>query len=73
LTEGSFTDTTPRGILFCASTGDASGSSMMAAESLVNFTESPKKILVYQSNAHGLAMFYKHPDMAPEILVWLSQ
>jgi hypothetical protein len=45
----------------------------MAAESLVNFTEPPKKVLLYQSNAHGLAMFYKHPDMAPEILVWLRQ
>jgi len=74
LTEGTFiSDRPPRAVLFCASSGDSSGSSMMAAESLANFTELPKKVVIYQSNAHGLSMFYKHPEIAQEILTWLRQ
>ncbi len=74
LTEGDFiADSPARAVLFCVSSGDSSGSSMMAAETLSNFTDSPKKVLVYTSNAHGLSMFYKHPEIALEILAWLSQ
>ena len=58
LTDGDFiADSPARAILFCVSSGDSNGSSMMAAESLSNFTDSPKKVLVYTSNAHGLSMF----------------
>ena len=74
LTEGTFiADSPARAVLFCVSSGDSSGSSMMAAESLSNFTDSPKKVLIYTSNAHGLSMFYKHPEIAQEILTWLGQ
>jgi len=72
LTETKFTDSAPRAILFCASTGDASGSSMLAVESLANFSDDPKKVVIYQSAAHGLAMFYKHPEIKQEILAWLK-
>jgi hypothetical protein len=74
VSEGSFiSDTAARAVLFCASSGDATGSSMMAAESLANFTDSPKKVVIYPSNAHGLSMFYKHPEITREILSWLGQ
>lgn len=74
VTEGEFLSDSPaRAVLFCVTSGDANGSAMMAAESLSNFTDSPKKVVVYTSNAHGLSMFYKHPEIGPEILGWLGQ
>ncbi len=74
VTDGGFiADNPARAVLFCASSGDANGSSMMAAESLANFTDSPKKTVVYTSNAHGLSIFYKHPEIVREILAWLGQ
>lgn len=72
IADGSFTGQRARGVLFCASTGDANGSSMMAAETMSNFSDQPKKVVVYQSNAHGLALFYKHPELLQEILAWLQ-
>jgi pimeloyl-ACP methyl ester carboxylesterase len=71
VTDTNFVDATPRSVLFCASTKDANGSSMMAAESLSNFTNDPKRIVIYDSAAHGLVMFYKHPEIKQEILAWL--
>lgn len=71
ISEGSFADSAARAILICASSGDANGSSMIAAESMVNFSAQPKKLVVYQSAAHGLALFYKHPELKLEILGWL--
>lgn len=74
VSEGSFiSDRSARAVLFCTSSGDSNGSSMMAAESLANFTDSPKKVVIYPSNAHGLSMFYKHPEITREILTWLGQ
>jgi len=72
ITDGSFTDSTPRAILFCASARDAYGSSMVTVESLANFTDDPKKVVIYNSAAHGLAIFYKHPEIELEILAWLK-
>lgn len=72
ITSGSFTQNTPRAILFCASARDAQGSTMIAVESLANFTDDPKKVVIYDSAAHGLAMFYKHPEIKWEILAWLK-
>lgn len=69
----SVTQETPRSVLFCASARDAQGSSMMAIETLVNFTEDPRKVVIYDSEAHGLAIFYKHPEIKREILAWLKQ
>ena len=73
VTEGDFADPKAQAVLFCVTTGDATGSSLMAAESMANFTEQPKRLVTYQSTAHGLAMFYKHPEMKREILAWLGQ
>jgi pimeloyl-ACP methyl ester carboxylesterase len=74
LTEAPFiADSAARGVLFCVSTGDSNGSAMLAAESLANFTAAPKKVVVYASQARGLSMFYKHPEMGAEILAWLGQ
>lgn len=73
VTEADFTDSKAQAVLFCASTGGATGSSMIAAESMANFTEQPKRLITYQSTAHGLAMFYKHPEIKREILAWLGQ
>jgi pimeloyl-ACP methyl ester carboxylesterase len=70
ITEGRFTESTPRAVLFCTSAGDANGSSMIATESLANFTDNPKKLVIYNSAAHGLAIFYKHPEIKQEILAW---
>ncbi|MBD3304795.1 alpha/beta fold hydrolase [candidate division KSB3 bacterium] len=71
--DGSFVDIRPRAILFCATVGSHQGSSMLATESLANFTQDPKKVILYQGSAHGLAMFYKHPELRQEIFTWLSQ
>jgi dienelactone hydrolase len=73
ITNSGFTKNTPRAVLFCASARDAQGSSMIAVESLANFTDDPKKVVIYDSAAHGLAMFYKHPEIKREILAWLKQ
>ena len=72
VTESSFVHSAPRSILFCAATKDSKGASRMAVESLANFTADPKRIVIYDSAAHGLAMFYKHPEMKREILAWLN-
>ncbi len=72
VSDGDFTGDTPQAILFCASAGDANGSSMIAAQSLANFTDDPKKVVIYDSMAHGLAIFYRHPEVKQEILAWLK-
>lgn len=71
--DGFFADLKPQAILFCASAKDKRGTSMLAAETLSNFTDDPKKVVIYNSAAHGLAMFYKHPEIKQEILNWLSR
>lgn len=72
IADGSFMEHRARGVLFCVSSGDANGSSMIAAETMANFSDQPKRVVIYQSNAHGLALFYKHPELLPEILAWLQ-
>lgn len=72
VTDGRSIDNTPRNVLFIAATQDEHGSSMIAAESLANFTDDPKRLVLYDSRAHGLALFYKHPEIKQEILAWLQ-
>ena len=71
ITEGGFADVTPQSVLFLATSRDANGSAMMAAESLANFTKDPKRVIIFDSAAHGLTMFYKHPEIKHQILAWL--
>lgn len=71
LTESDLGAAVPQRVLFCASSGDATGSAMLVVESLANFTRDPKKVVVYPSAVHGLAMFYRHPEIKQEILDWL--
>jgi pimeloyl-ACP methyl ester carboxylesterase len=73
VTHGSFIDREPRSILFCVTRKGKQGKSMFAAETLSNFTKEPKKLVVYDSAAYGLAMFYKHPEIKQEIFAWLSR
>jgi len=71
--DGDFIGTKAQTILFCVSAKSQQGTSMLAAETLSNFTEDPKKLVIYNSSAHGFALFYKHPEIKQEILGWLSQ
>ncbi len=71
--DGDFVDTKAQTLLFCVSAKSQQGTSMLAAETLSNFTKDPKKLVIYNSSAHGLALFYKHPEIKQEILGWLSQ
>ncbi len=73
VTYGSFVDRDPRAILFCVTRKGKQGKSMFAAETLSNFTKEPKKLVVYDSAAYGLAMFYKHPEIKQEIFAWLPR
>lgn len=72
ITDGTFSGMTASGILFCASSKSKDGMSMMAADTLANFTKEPKKVVIYDSAAHGLAIFYKHPEVKQDILSWLN-
>lgn len=63
----------PRAILFCASTKSYNGMGALAAETLSNFTKEPKKVVVYNSAAHGFTLFYKHPEIKQEILSWIGR
>lgn len=71
--EGDFVSTEPRSVLFCASVKSSNGMAMIAVETLSNFTEDPKKVVVYNSAAHGFTLFYKHPEIKQEILSWISR
>ncbi len=71
--DGPFAGLNPRAILFCVSSKGKRGTTMLAAETLSSFTDNPKKVVVYNSEAHGLALFYKHPEIKQEILGWLSR
>ena len=71
--EGDFVSTEPRAVLFCASVGSSHGMAMQAAETLSNFTEDPKKVVLYNSAAHGFTLFYKHPEIKQEILSWIAR
>jgi pimeloyl-ACP methyl ester carboxylesterase len=73
ITDADFVGSNPRAILFCASADSKRGTTMFAVETLSNFTADPKKVVIYNSSAHGLAMFYTHPELKQEIFDWLSQ
>ena len=73
LIDGKFGGIKPHSILFCTSTKGERGLSAITAQSLANYTKKPKKVVTYHSSASGLAMFYKHPEIAQEILAWLSR
>jgi len=73
ITEGRFTDYAPRAVLFCAASQDQNGSAMLAAQTLMNFTTDPKRLVVYNSAAHGFALFYRHAELKQEILRWLPR
>ena len=73
ITEGNIVQAKPRAILFCVSEKSQRGASMFAIQTLLNFTEDPKKTVVYNSAAHGLAIFYKHPEITHEILGWIAR
>lgn len=72
VTEGAPFGNQTDAVLFCVSSKSKDGLSMMAAETLANFTKDPKKTIVYNSAAYGLAMFYKHPEIKQEILEWIA-
>lgn len=69
--EGNIVSAEPHAVLFCASVKSSNGMAMMAAETLSNFTQDPKKIVIYNSAAHGFTLFYKHPQIKREILSWI--
>jgi hypothetical protein len=71
--EGNIVSSEPRKVLFCASARSSNGMGMMAAETLSNFTKDPKKVVIYNSAAHGFTLFYKHPEIKQEILTWISR
>ncbi|GAK61176.1 hypothetical protein U27_01075 [Candidatus Vecturithrix granuli] len=71
--EGDLMSKEPRAILFCASTKSYNGMGVLAAETLSNFTKEPKKVVVYNSAAHGFTLFYKHPEIKQEILSWIGR
>lgn len=71
--EGGLISKEPRAILFCASTKSYNGMGALAAETLSNFTKEPKKVVVYNSAAHGFTLFYKHPEIKQEILSWIGR
>lgn len=73
VTYGSVLDMQPENVLFCVTRTGKNGKSRMAAETLSNFTQHRKKVVVYESSAHGLGMFYAHPDIREEIFAWLPQ
>ncbi len=72
VTDGKFFGIQSDSVLFCASAKSKDGLSMMAADTLANFTKEPKKVVIYNSAAYGLAMFYKHPEIKKEILEWVA-
>ncbi|PIE31177.1 hypothetical protein CSA56_19125 [candidate division KSB3 bacterium] len=69
---GEFINFNAQGILFLASLTSRGGLGMIAAETLEKFTKDPKKLLPYTGDAHGFALFYKHPQIKRAILDWLS-
>ena len=73
VTDADLSSGKPKGILFCTSSGSNQGLAMLAAETLSNFTQDPKKVIIYNSAAHGFAIFYKHPEVKQEILGWLGK
>ena len=70
--DGTFEGAKARAVLFCVSAEYQQGTEMLAAETLANFTRDPKKVILYQSAAHGLALFYKHPEITRDILGWIA-
>lgn len=72
VTDGTFFGRQADSVLFCVSSKSKDGLSMMAADTLANFTKDPKKVVIYNSAAYGLGMFYKHPEIKREILEWVA-
>lgn len=73
IVDGSISGNKPKGVLFCSSSKSQQGMSMMAAQTLANFTSEPKRIIEYNSAACGIAMFYKHPGIKRAILDWVAK
>ncbi len=71
--EGSFASLKPKGVLFCSASKSQQGMVTQAAQTLSNFTHEPKRVIVYNSAACGIAMFYKHPGIKRAILDWVAR